>query len=150
MPRDLGASIRVEVRGLSRGNPGLSGAGVIVRDSNGRILERAADFLGASTPIRSEYEAVLRGLMAGLRLRPSSITLVLSDEAVWRQLTGVSHACLPETASHLSDIGGLIQGDTPIEINLVDPEEVEQAEHLANLAVESRGRRLGGDDGILL
>ncbi len=133
----------MEVCGASRGNPGLSGVGVVIRDPKGKNVEQLSHFLGIATSIRATYEAVLKGLERGIRWTSTSagLTVLLDDETVWRQVTGRSHALLPEVAPILSKITDLLHGPLKIEFMLVEPARIERAERLANVAVDSRGRR---------
>jgi len=54
----------VEADGGSRGNPGPSGFGALVRDPDGRVLAEAGEQCGRTTNNVAEYS----GLLAGLRL----------------------------------------------------------------------------------
>ncbi|XP_027067834.1 uncharacterized protein [Coffea arabica] len=55
--------IRLNIDGSSLGNPGLSGAGAIFRDSGGNILCGFSWFLGSRTNMEAEAMALLEGLL---------------------------------------------------------------------------------------
>ncbi|XP_073315708.1 uncharacterized protein [Primulina huaijiensis] len=54
---------KLNVDGSSRGNPGNSTAGGVVRDDSGRVLLSFSVFIGAGSSIRAELWAVWRGLL---------------------------------------------------------------------------------------
>ncbi|XP_073062068.1 uncharacterized protein [Primulina eburnea] len=54
---------KLNVDGSSRGNPGDSSVGGVVRDHSGRVLLSFSEFIGAGSTIRAELWAVWRGLI---------------------------------------------------------------------------------------
>ena len=55
-------SWQIYVDGASSGNPGDSGAGMVIFDENGTEISRDSVFLGKMTNNMAEYEALLRAL----------------------------------------------------------------------------------------
>lgn len=55
-------SWQIYVDGASSGNPGNSGAGVVIFDENGAEVFRDSIFLGKMTNNMAEYEALVRAL----------------------------------------------------------------------------------------
>ena len=80
--------------GGSRGNPGLSGAGVVVLDEKGEILKEGNTFLGVMTNNEAEYRALLFGLetikklFGKTKIRDLKIEVRLDSELICRQLNG--------------------------------------------------------------
>ncbi|XP_075480593.1 uncharacterized protein LOC142521250 [Primulina tabacum] len=54
---------KLNVDGSSRGNPGESSVGGVVRDSSGRVVLSFSEFIGVGTNVRAELWAVWRGLL---------------------------------------------------------------------------------------
>src|SRR5437868_6037328 len=54
-----GNRIRVYSDGAARGNPGLAGAGAVLIEPNGRVVERLGKFLGVQTNNYAEYMGLL-------------------------------------------------------------------------------------------
>jgi len=79
----------VETDGACRGNPGLAGAGVIIKDENGAKIETIGTFLGVTTNNQAEYRALIEGLEAVARHQPSAVTVRMDSELLVRQMTGV-------------------------------------------------------------
>jgi ribonuclease HI len=55
-------SWQIYIDGASSGNPGDSGAGMVIFDENGTEISRDSIFLGKMTNNMAEYEALLRAL----------------------------------------------------------------------------------------
>lgn len=79
MPR--GSSLKLNIDGSSLGNPGSSGAGVVLRNQWGEVLSACAHFLGNHTNIFAETQALLLGLRLCVRMGCGSV-LVETDSTV--------------------------------------------------------------------
>jgi ribonuclease HI len=75
--------LEVNIDGASRGNPGLSAIGIIVRE-NETILIEHAEFLGIRTNNQAEYEALRRALEICIKL-DKEITILSDSELLIRQ-----------------------------------------------------------------
>ncbi len=56
--------LKVYTDGASRGNPGLSGAGIIIFDEDGKVIKEEMKFLGVMTNNAAEYSALIQSLDA--------------------------------------------------------------------------------------
>lgn len=74
--------------GGSRGNPGLAGAGFILKTSDGKFILSRGIFLGQTTNNVAEYTAVREGLEAAKGLNIQSIRLFSDSQLLVRQLNG--------------------------------------------------------------
>jgi len=137
--------VTVEVFGEARGNPGFAGIGAVVRDRTSHTTERVSRYLGLATPAQAEYQAVIHGLEAAMRQSPDRIILRLAHETTWRQLTGKSGAHTPEVAELYVRAHELMARALGLEIELAGEQELELAERLAAVAIETRGRRTAID-----
>lgn len=82
--------------GGSRGNPGLGGIGVIVRD-NEKILTKYSARIGKFvTNNVAEYEALIKALELATRFTKDELTCVLDSELVVKQLLGEYKVRKPE------------------------------------------------------
>ncbi|XP_075496425.1 uncharacterized protein LOC142533502 [Primulina tabacum] len=54
---------KINIDGSSRGNPGDSSVGGVVRDSSGKVVLYFSEFIGTGTNVRAELWAVWRGLL---------------------------------------------------------------------------------------
>ena len=82
---------KVYVDGASRGNPGPAGIGIVVSDSEGKILREHYEFIGSHyTNNQAEYMALIKALDLCSSMFPKGILHVFSDsELLVKQLTGL-------------------------------------------------------------
>ncbi|MCX7597749.1 MAG: ribonuclease HI family protein [Armatimonadetes bacterium] len=79
---------RLYVDGASRGNPGPAGAGAVLLDAAGQVVEEGSRFLGRATNNVAEYQALLLGLELARRHGVKSLDIFADSELLVRQLTG--------------------------------------------------------------
>ena len=79
----------INIDGASRGNPGPSGIGVIIRDaSDGQVICDLSEPHGEMTNNTIEYIALIRALEYAHVLRASSVTIRSDSQLLVRQMTG--------------------------------------------------------------
>ena len=76
------------VDGAARGNPGEAGCGAAIADENGVILKELSRYLGRTTNNVAEYEGLLMGLDALLKLGQKHIVVQSDSQLLVRQLNG--------------------------------------------------------------
>merc|ERR1711915_534215 len=75
--------------GACRGNPGTAGTGFVLRDGNGRVIERFSRLLGYNlTNNVAEYKALIAGLRHALANGISDIVAYGDSELVCNQVNG--------------------------------------------------------------
>jgi len=86
--------VTIYTDGGSRGNPGPAAIGVVIRDSEGRLVKSYGKAIGQKTNNEAEYEAVafalgrVKALFGGARARLLSVVVNMDSELVARQLGG--------------------------------------------------------------
>lgn len=75
--------------GSCSGNPGEGGAGVVIKDGQGRIVSRIKKYLGSVTNNRAEYQALIVGLEEAQRLGMQEVEVYLDSELVANQVNGL-------------------------------------------------------------
>lgn len=97
--------------GGSRGNPGPSGAGAMIRDEHGSAVASVSQFLGIRTNNYAEYEAVILALELLKTLTPESkrvsveVEVKMDSELVVKQMKKiykVKHPVLKEQNARLT------------------------------------------------
>jgi ribonuclease HI len=76
------------VDGASRGNPGDAGCGAVILNDKGTVIEELSRYLGRTTNNVAEYEGLLMGLEALLRLGAARIVVQSDSQLLVRQLNG--------------------------------------------------------------
>jgi len=74
--------------GAARGNPGPAGAGAVITDPEGRVLERYGRFLGKQTNNYAEYQGLLLGLQKAMELGAREVGVRADSQLLIRQLEG--------------------------------------------------------------
>ncbi len=81
-------SLILHVDGGARGNPGPSGAGVVLRTVDGRSVLEAGYWLGRMTNNQAEYRALILGLEAALERGAREIKAFGDSELIVKQVLG--------------------------------------------------------------
>ncbi len=74
--------------GGSRGNPGPSGYGAVVEDSQGRVVARLGEFLGIQTNNFAEYSGLLAVLQWAIENGTKRLRVVSDSELMVKQMQG--------------------------------------------------------------
>lgn len=88
-PRAAANSITVNTDGASRGNPGPSGIGYCIRDTEGKVIEQGGEFIGFATSRLAEYLALRRGIERALDLGYRTARFYADSLMVVNQMNGV-------------------------------------------------------------
>jgi ribonuclease HI len=83
----------INTDGGSRGNPGPSGIGVVIRDEKGLVISEYKKYIGETTNNQAEYRALILGLSEAskiLNLKSETLNLEvrMDSELIVRQMQG--------------------------------------------------------------
>ena len=129
--------------GASRGNPGPSGAGVVILDKNGEEIFELSRFLDHGTNNEAEYKALIRGLTAAADIGIKGLQIFLDSELVVNQLLGTYKVRNPRLLQLFEEAMSRLQLFDEYAIFHVERKLNQEADRLANEAID-RGLR-GGD-----
>jgi ribonuclease HI len=82
------AKLTVNVDGGARGNPGPAAIGVVVRGSDGSVIDSVGETIGKTTNNVAEYKALLRGVELAVAHGATELELIGDSELVVRQIEG--------------------------------------------------------------
>ncbi len=74
--------------GGSRGNPGPSATGVVIKNEDGDVLEAYGESLGSQTNNYAEYSAVISGLKKAHELKADEVECIADSKLLVEQLNG--------------------------------------------------------------
>lgn len=80
--------LTIETDGASRGNPGPSAIGAVIRDSGGVVVRQISRSIGRATNNQAEYRAVIAALEEASELGAEHVHVRMDSELVVRQLKG--------------------------------------------------------------
>jgi ribonuclease HI len=132
------ARVRLYSDGAARGNPGLAGAGAVLVEPSGQVVDRIGKFLGTQTNNYAEYMGLLLGLRRARELSVREVEVFADSELMLRQLGGryqVKSASLrplyEEALSLFNDFERVKLVHVPREMNRA-------ADEMSNRAIDER------------
>jgi ribonuclease HI len=78
--------VRIYTDGGSRGNPGESALGVVIKDEKGKVLEAYGKCLGIQTNNYAEYSAIISGLKKALDIGADEVEVLADSKLAVEQL----------------------------------------------------------------
>ncbi len=93
MKKDI-RKLTIYTDGGSRGNPGPSAIGVVIRNQEGKILKKYSEYLGEKTNNEAEYQAVIfalkktKALLGKKVIKNSEVEIRSDSELLVKQLNG--------------------------------------------------------------
>jgi ribonuclease HI len=126
--------------GASRGNPGHAAAGVVIEREDGTLVARGKKYLGEMTNNAAEYRALILGLAAVRRYRPTAVQVRMDSELVVRQMLGeykVKDATLQPLYESAQELARMLPRVT---FAHVPRAENALADKLANEALDAQAR----------
>jgi len=124
----------VNIDGASRGNPGLSAIGIIIKN-NEKILKEHSEFLGVRTNNQAEYEALIRALEICNTL-DKEIT-IFSDSDLLVNQRNTKYKIRNQNLKMISrDISILEKNFEKVQYRRIPREKNNKADRLANIALD--------------
>ncbi len=124
--------------GASRGNPGKSGIGIVVRKEGGDTVLRMAASIGVATNNKAEYTALLTLLRKARDFECKRLIVHSDSELMVRQMNGEYKIKNPEIAGYHRTIRDLLhKSPFTFEIRYIPREMNREADQLANEGIES-------------
>ena len=129
----------IHTDGAARGNPGPSGAGAILRDTEtGETVAEIAEFLGVRTNNFAEWTAVELALRRAHELEATTVDLRTDSELVARQISGRYRVKHPDLKPIHARVMDLLRGFTTYTVGHVPRERNLDADRLSNVAIDER------------
>ena len=125
--------------GASRGNPGESGIGIILRDGKGSVLFAEGWYIGHATNNIAEYRALLACLKKAASLGCTKLIVHSDSELIVRQVQGKYRVKDKTLREHFREVHELLR-KVPFEFTIehVEREQNRDADKLANGAIDIR------------
>lgn len=124
------------IDGGSRGNPGVSGCGVVLQLPDG-VVERHTLFLGEATNNVAEYTALLAALTRARELGADEIQVRTDSELMVKQLDGRYRVRAAHLVPYWRHAKALLAGFPTATVVHVRREQNRAADRLANQAMDT-------------
>src|SRR3972149_2795219 len=130
------SGLRIYVDGASRGNPGASGAGALIKDARGKTIKKLRKRLGVATNNVAEYSALVMALREAKAMGASSVHVFADSELLVKQIKGVYRVKSDNLKALYSEAIGLIDFFDEFSVSHIDREKNSEADRLANEAID--------------
>ncbi len=127
--------IEIYIDGASKGNPGLSGIGVVVCQKS-QVIKNVSVFIGQATNNIAEYTALIYGLQEALILKADKVKVNTDSQLLYRQIKKIYKIKNPGILVLYQQAQHLISGLKEVEFKNIPREENRGADRLSNLAVK--------------
>ena len=127
--------------GASRGNPGESGIGVILKDEDGNVLSSKCGYIGKATNNTAEYVALATCLKIAQQMKCDSLIVHSDSELMVRQMNGQYKVRDAGLKKHFQTIQQIISAlPFPFVLRHVPREKNHEADELANRGIDMKQR----------
>lgn len=126
----------MHVDGASRGNPGDSGIGVVIKDRDKRTVEEYCEYIGQYTNNVAEYMALICGLQKAKKYNPGQLKIFSDSQLMVQQVSGVWKVKDAKLIQLYENARRLLNGFSSWEINAVPRSENKTADALANMGID--------------
>lgn len=127
---------RVFCDGGSRGNPGPSALGVVIKSTKDEVIEEIGEYLGVQTNNFAEYSAVLVAMQKLHQIGAKRADFYLDSELAVRQLNGEYRVKNDSLKMLHAKVIGLI-GDMDISFTHVYRENNKEADAIVNQVLDN-------------
>jgi probable phosphoglycerate mutase len=141
----------IEADGGSRGNPGPSGYGAVVRDADtGEVLREVAGGIGIASNNVAEYRGLIAGLEAAVELGATDVEVRMDSKLVVMQMSNVWKVKHPDMIQLAKQAAGVLRQIPHTEFHHIPRARNFEADRLANEAMDDQAagrewRPRGGD-----
>ena len=136
----------MNIDGASRGNPGLSAIGIIIKQ-NEKILLEHSEFLGVRTNNQAEYEALKRALEICNTL-DKELT-VFSDSELLVNQRNAKYKIRNQNLKMISrEISNLEKNFDKIQYRRIPREKNNKADRLANIALDEYIKKIANNKSL--
>ncbi len=125
--------------GGSRGNPGPSGIGVVILDSNKKKIKEVFSYIGEATNNIAEYSAMIAGLEAAAELEATELVIYTDSELIAKQLNGEYKVKDVNMKMLFDKSFGLLKQFDLFEIKHIERSKNKEADKLVNKAINLSG-----------
>ena len=129
-------SPRIYIDAATRGNPGKSGIGVIIRDGEDKIINTISEYIGITTNNVAEYTALIYALQEALIMKVKEVTIFTDSELVAKQVSGEYIVKAEDLKRLRKQVDHLSKGFEKVDIQFIKREKNKSADTLANQALE--------------
>jgi ribonuclease H / adenosylcobalamin/alpha-ribazole phosphatase len=131
--------VEIEADGGSRGNPGPSGYGAVVRDADtGEVLRECAGGIGIASNNVAEYRGLIAGLQAAIELGADEVAVRMDSKLVVMQMSNRWQVKHPDMKVLAREAAALLQQIPHTTFTHIPRAQNQYADRLANEAMDDQ------------
>jgi len=131
-------ALKVYSDGAARGNPGPAGAGAVLKNAQGQVVEKLGQFLGDNTNNFAEYMGLLLGLKRARELGIQEVEIYADSELMIRQLSGRYQVKSPTLRPLFDEARALLRGFSRFTLTHIPRAQNADADEMSNRAIDER------------
>src|SRR2546422_7548314 len=124
------------VDGGSRGNPGPSSIGIVIKDAQGKVLAEIGEYIGELTNDVAEYRALLRALEEAKAMGAGAVEVRSDSDLLVSQLQGSYKVKSPDLGPLYLDAIRLLRGLSRYTVTKIPRGENAAADPVANPSLD--------------
>ena len=124
------------IDGASRGNPGPSAIGIVIKNAQGKVLKEIGEHIGEFTNNVAEYRALLRALEEAKTMGAASVEVRSDSDLLVSQLQGSYKVKSPDLGPLYLDAIRLLRGFSRYTVTKIPRGENAAADALANRSLD--------------
>ena len=128
----------IYIDGAARGNPGVAGIGVTIKNGQNENIRELYKYIGQTTNNIAEYTALVYALQEALILGLKDVVIHSDSELLVRQLNGEYKVKNSNLKPYYEQFLHLKSGFDKLEVRQISRTENKESDKLANQAVDSR------------
>jgi len=128
--------LTMNVGGVSSGNPGHSGIGIIIFDQDDRQVGKVSEYIGKRTGPGAEHVVFVRALKLAIYFQVSELKIRTDSEAIVRQLVDDFKTKDSDTLKFISEAALLIKKIKKFKVEHIVKSSNDKAIYLATKAAE--------------
>jgi len=131
--------IRIELYtdGGARGNPGPAGAGAVLKDMDGNVIDTVTKYLGETTNNQAEYHALILGLKRAKALGVKEVDVFMDSQLAVKQINGEYKVKNEEIAKRFVEVANVRQFFTRVRFTHIRRERNTEADALVNEIIDA-------------
>jgi ribonuclease HI len=134
--------VTTHIDGGARGNPGPAAYGVIIRNSEGKIVKELGEYLGLKTNNFAEYSGLLAALEYAQKEKISALKVFSDSELLVKQMKGQYKVKSPGLVPLFERARALARQLQYFSIEHVRREQNRDADRMVNQVLDQRERKL--------
>ncbi len=127
----------IYIDGAARGNPGPAGAGIVILDDKGKLVDAISKFLGETTNNVAEYSALIFAMEEARSRKAKEIVINTDSQLLAKQLGGEYKIKSPALKDLYEKVSTLLASFEEVRINHISREKNKDADELANKAIDN-------------